>query len=98
MNVLFEITYFPTPHTAIEIASTIKKIMQKWKIEDHVISIATDNGANIVSVIHELKPIKRLSCAAHTLQLAIGKDLKLIETLTTHAKQLINFFFNSKTN
>src|SRR6266498_814235 len=60
MNVLLEITYFPTPHTAIEIASTIKKIMQKWKIEDRVITITTDNGANIVSAIHELKQIKRL--------------------------------------
>ncbi len=96
MNVLLEITYFPTPHTAIEIASTIKKIMQKWKIEDRVITITTDNGANIVSAIHELKPIKRLSCAAHTLQLAIGKGLKLVETLTTHAKQLINFFSTQK--
>src|SRR6266542_6850193 len=90
MNVLLEITYFPTPHTAIEIASTIKKIMQKWKIEDRVITITTDNDANIVSAIHELKPIKRLSCTAHTLQLAIGKGLKLVETLTTYAKQLIN--------
>ena len=67
MNVLLEITYFSTPHTAIEIANTIKKIMQKWKIEDHVITITIDNGANIVSAIHELKPIKRLSCATHTL-------------------------------
>src|SRR6266498_759995 len=96
MNVLLEITYFSTPYTAIEIASTIKKIMQKWKIEDRVITITTDNGVNIVSAIHELKPIKRLSCAAHTLQLAIGKGLKLVETLTTHAKQLINFFSTQK--
>ncbi len=70
--------------------------MQKWKIEDHVITITTDNSANIVSAIYELKPIKRLSYAAHTLQLAIGKGLKLIETLTTHVKQLINFFLTQK--
>ena len=83
---MLEITYFPTSHTAIAIADTIKNIIQKWKIEDHVISITTDNGANVASAIHELKQIKRLSCAAYTLQLAIGKGLKLVETLTTHTK------------
>src|SRR6266540_1276349 len=51
MNVLLEITYFLTSHTAIEIASTIKKIMQKWKIEDRVITMITDNGANILIFI-----------------------------------------------
>jgi hypothetical protein len=67
MNVLLEITYFPSPYTAIAIADTIKNIIQKWKIEDRVISITTDNSANVVSAIHELKSIKRLFCAAHTL-------------------------------
>ncbi|PKK74889.1 hypothetical protein RhiirC2_846453 [Rhizophagus irregularis] len=33
--------------------------------------------------IRELAPIERLSCAAHTLQLAIGRGLKLVEALTT---------------
>src|SRR6266540_5465365 len=98
MNVLLEITYFSTPHTAIEIASTIKKIMQKWKIEDRVITITTDNDANIVSAIYKLKPIKRLSCAVYTLQLVIGKGLKLVETLTIHTKQLIFFQLKNKLN
>ncbi len=62
------------------------------EIEDYVIIIITDNSANIISAIHELKLIKRLSCAVYTLQLAIRKGLKLIKTLTTYAKQLINFF------
>jgi hypothetical protein len=44
--------------------------------------------------ICELATIERLSCAAHTLQLAIGRGLKLVEALTTRVKQLIN----SKTN
>ena len=96
INILLEITYFPIPYTAIAIADTIKKIIQKWKIEDCVISITTDNGANVVSAIHELKPIKRLSCAAHTLQLAIRKGLKFVETLSIYVKQLINFFSTQK--
>jgi hypothetical protein len=96
MDVLLEVTYFPTPHTAGAIAKVIKNIIQKWEIEDRVLSITTDNGANIVAAIRELAPIERLSCAAHTLQLAIGKGLKLVETLTTRVKQLINFFSTQK--
>jgi hypothetical protein len=96
MNVLLEISYFPAPHTAKAIADTIKNMIQKWEIEDRVITITTDNGANIVAAIRELTSIKRLSCAAHTLQLAIGKGLKLVEVLTTRTKQLINFFSTQK--
>ena len=96
MDVLLEISYFPTPHTANAITDAIKKAMQKWEIESHVVSITTDNGANMVAAIRDLAPIKRLSCAAHTLQLAIGKGLKLVETLVLRAKQLINFFSTQK--
>jgi len=58
--------------------------------------VTTDNGANVVAAIRELAPIERLSCAAHTLQLAIGKGLKLVETLITRVKHLINFFSTQK--
>jgi hypothetical protein len=96
VDVLLEISYFSASHTEEAIAITIKNIIQKWEIEDHVLTITTDNGANVVAAIRDLAPVERLSCAAHTLQLAIGKGLKLVETLTVCAKQLINFFSTQK--
>ncbi|GES98504.1 zinc finger BED domain-containing protein 1-like [Rhizophagus clarus] len=84
MDVLLEISYFPIPHTAKAIIESIKNAMQKWEIENLVISITTDNGANVVAAIRDLTPIKRLSCAAHTLQLAISKGLKVVENLVSH--------------
>jgi hypothetical protein len=96
VDVLLKICYLPSPHTADVIANTIKNIIQEWEIEDRVITITTDNGANMVAAIRKLTPIKRLSCAAHTLQLAIGKGLKLVNALTIRAKQLINFFSTQK--
>ncbi len=51
MNVLLKISYFSASHTAETIANTIKKTIQKWKIEDKIVSIITDNGANIVIAI-----------------------------------------------
>ncbi|GET64273.1 zinc finger BED domain-containing protein 1-like [Rhizophagus irregularis DAOM 181602=DAOM 197198] len=60
-------------------------------------TLSHDNtGANVVVAIRELAPIKRLSCAVYTLQLAIRKGLKLVENLATHTKQLINFFSTQK--
>ena len=67
VDVLLEISYFPAPHTAQAIAKTIKNIIQKWGIENRVMIVTTDNGANVVAAIRELAPIERLSCAAHTL-------------------------------
>ncbi|GBC17548.2 zinc finger BED domain-containing protein 1-like [Rhizophagus irregularis DAOM 181602=DAOM 197198] len=96
MDVLLEISYFPTPHTAKAITEGIKNAMQKWEIENLVVSITTDNGANVVAAIRDLTPIKRLSCAAHTLQLAISKGLKVVENLVSRTKQLINFFSTQK--
>lgn len=96
IDVLLEISYFPAPHTAEAIAKAIKDIIQKWEIEGRVFAITTDNGANVVAAIRELNHIERLSCAAHTLQLAIGRGLKLVEALTARVKQLINFFSTQK--
>jgi len=95
-DVLLEITYFPTPHTAEAIADIIRSSIQKWKIEDRVITITTDNGSNMIAAINKLTPITRLSCVAHTLQLAIGRGLKLVKLLTKRAKLLINFFSTQK--
>jgi hypothetical protein len=96
MDVLLEISYFPTPHTAKAITEAIKKAIHKWEIERQVVSITTDNGANVVAAIRGLLPIKRLSCAAHTLQLAISKGLKVVEDLILRVKNLINFFSTQK--
>ncbi|GBC50563.2 zinc finger BED domain-containing protein 1-like [Rhizophagus irregularis DAOM 181602=DAOM 197198] len=89
MDVLLEISYFPTPHTAQAITEVIKKAIQKWEIESQIISITADNGANIVAAIRDLEPIKKLSCAAYTLQLPINKGLKVVEDLVSHGTLLI---------
>ena len=50
----------------------------------------------MIATINKLIPITRLSCIAHTLQLAIRRSLKLVKLLTKRAKQLINFFSTQK--
>ena len=58
MDVLLEIIYFLTSHTADAIANTIKNIIKKWEIENHVVSITTDNEANMIAAIQKLVLIK----------------------------------------
>src|ERR1043166_8442315 len=47
LDVLLEISYFPAPHTADVLAKAIEEAIVKWKIEICVVSITTDNGANV---------------------------------------------------
>jgi len=96
MDVLLEISYFPAPHTAKAIIEVINKAIRKWEIEDCIVSITTDNGSNMKAAIQGLTSIRRLSCAAHTLQLAIGRGLKVVEALVSRTRQLINFFSTQK--
>ena len=59
----------------------------------------TDNGSNMVKAGKLLKNQKNITCfpcAAHTLQLVVGKGLLLAEKLVAQAKCLINFFTTSK--
>jgi len=47
-------------------------------------------------ILKDHNNITRIPCAAHTLQLVIGKGLILAERLVARAKHLINFFTTPK--
>lgn len=74
--------------------------MDQWGIRDKVHIITTDNGANMKKAIKEMNlvasNINWQPCAAHTLQLVIGKGLSLIKLLVLRAKRLIDFFLRPK--
>lgn len=65
------------------------------ELDGKVFTITTDNGNNMVKAGKLLKNhnnITRFPCAAHTLQLVVGKGLLPAERLVARAKRLINFF------
>jgi hypothetical protein len=43
-----------------------------------------------------MEDVKWLGCTAHTLQLVVGKGMKLAEILITRVKRLIDFFLRPK--
>jgi zinc finger BED domain-containing protein 1 (E3 SUMO-protein ligase ZBED1) len=102
VDIMLDIKYVPAPHTAVVIADSLYECILDWNLSGRVVSIVTDNGANMVASIRLLneKPgccvIKRLPCVSHTLQLAIGKGLMLAEVLVARVRRIINFFSTQK--
>lgn len=99
-EVILTIEYVRYPHTAQNISDTLLFILDQWGIRDKVHIITTDNGANMKKAIKEMNlvasNINWQPCAAHTLQLVIGKGLSLIKLLVLRAKRLIDFFLRPK--
>lgn len=90
------------PHTSEIIKNKLMEIIVDWNISDKVVFITTDNAASMVKSIRLLGnelDIKRISCAAHTLQLVIGKALSCnanIQIFILRVKRLVYFFSTPK--
>ncbi|CAG8678263.1 14298_t:CDS:2, partial [Cetraspora pellucida] len=94
---ILAIKYAPYSYDAVNIKAELEEIINDWGLFEKVISITTDNAANMIKAIN-LMSIDQVSCTAHTLQLAIGKGLKPAEVLIKCAKRLINFLSTLKQN
>ena len=99
-EVTLTIEYVRYPHTAQNISDALLVILDQWEIRNKVHIITTDNGANMKKAIKEMNSvasnIKWQPCAAHTLQLVIGKGLSSIKLLILRTKRLIDFFLRPK--
>ncbi|GBC29861.2 zinc finger BED domain-containing protein 1-like [Rhizophagus irregularis DAOM 181602=DAOM 197198] len=97
-DTMLENKYVSSPHTSEIIANELHQCIETWNLKNHVTSITTDNGSNMVAIFPFLNQkngcenIQRLPCTVHTLQLAIGKGLASVEILVARARRLINFF------
>ena len=90
-----DIAYVRYPHTAIHIKDTLESILNEWGIREKVFTITTDNASNMKKCVQDMG-VNQLGCIAHTLQLVIGKGMKLAEILIARVKQLIDFFMRPK--
>jgi hypothetical protein len=101
-DVMLEIKYAPSPHTANLVAELLYDCISSWDLNGRVTAIITDNGSNmkaafpILTQKDQCETIQRLPCVAHTLQLAIGKGLAPVEILAARTKRIINFFSTQK--
>ena len=79
-------------HTAVNIEMFLDQTITRFQLNGKVVSITTDNGANIVRAVHNTA-IAHVPCFAHTLNLAvmdvINKDFQEIKDLRTRVSKII---------
>ncbi|CAG8741000.1 21895_t:CDS:2 [Gigaspora margarita] len=90
--------------TANNIVESIEPMLKEFGIEKNkLLSITTDNSANVKAAITKLstslqvsKPIANIFCATHTLQLSINMGLEVADDLINKCKMLISFMSGEK--
>ncbi|CAG8522104.1 3031_t:CDS:2, partial [Cetraspora pellucida] len=60
------------PHTGEGIAELLDNVLVEWGLINKMTAITTDNGSNIKKAA-QLLELDRIPCAAHVLQLSVGK-------------------------
>jgi hypothetical protein len=95
-EVLLSMAELPYPHNAAEIHNHLFDILYEWEIGSKINAIITDNASNMKKACNDMGIGERIPCAAHTLQLSIGRGLDVIKTLINKCKHLINFLASDK--
>lgn len=85
-------------HTAKNLADDLKKCFEEWHIEKKYITGVTDNAKNIINAWELLSKVN-IPCVAHTLNLSVGRVLKLsqVSNVLAHARALVKQFHYSTT-
>lgn len=66
-------------HTASNLSDQLENTFNKWEINQKVTAVVTDNAKNVLNAVNLLDNITEkndVTCAAHTLQLAVNNALK----------------------
>ncbi|XP_025208312.1 uncharacterized protein LOC112603786 [Melanaphis sacchari] len=66
----------PEVYTGLNIAALLSNILIEWRIkDDKVVTIVSDNGANIKNAINESLCKHHHPCVAHTLNLSVNEAI-----------------------
>jgi len=87
-----------TNHGSQNIADTLRKILNEWKILNKTVCIVTDNASSMLKAC-EILEIRNLPCFAHTINLVVQNALKVddkfLKDLFTKCKSIVRFFKQS---
>ena len=83
-------------HTAVNVADDLQAVVDDWNLAPKVAGITTDNARNMVAALAQL-PWIRVSCFAHTLQLAVKEGLKVpaVVEILARCRKIVGHFKHS---
>lgn len=87
-------------HTASNLAYQLENTFEKWEIDQKVITVVTDNAKNVLNAVQMLSNVSEtndLTCAAHTVQLAVKYGLQQdnLNLLITQCSKIVSHFKHS---
>lgn len=88
----------PITHTSLNIGTAISNILNEWKIHEKVVTVVTDNAANMKSAVTEQLKKHHHPCVAHTLNLSVQesiKENKQVTSLLCKCRSLVTYFKHS---
>ncbi|CAH1114870.1 unnamed protein product [Psylliodes chrysocephalus] len=87
----------PGSHTGENIGTALKNLFSEWDIENKIVAIVSDNGANIKNAITEHLQLHHVPCVAHTLNLIVSDSLKseTLEIIFKKCRNLVGHFKHS---
>ncbi|XP_070072653.1 zinc finger BED domain-containing protein 4-like [Drosophila takahashii] len=88
----------PTNHSAVNIADTLRQILNEWDLLHKVVTIVTDNDVTMKKACQHLE-ITHFPCFAHTINLLVQEILKMeiIRPILTKCKAVVAFIKRSST-
>ena len=93
---LLECFKYSERHTAENLHDEMKRVVSEWHLENKVVSITTDNAANISAAIR-ITGWKHLPCFAHTLNLVVQSGMTAIKPVQDKVKAIVEYFRKSTT-
>lgn len=92
---LLECSEFPERHTSENISAWVTSVITKFKIQNKISALVTDNASNMKSTAIRLN-IPHISCFAHSLNLVFQRAIKLsIQKLVDEVKHIVMYFKKS---
>lgn len=87
-------------HTASNLSNQLEMTFKRWKIDHKIMAVVTDNTKYVLNAVDLLDNITEkndLTCAAHTLQLAVNNALKYdkIDNLIKLCSEIVCHFKHS---
>nr|XP_054590355.1 zinc finger BED domain-containing protein 4-like [Nothobranchius furzeri] len=91
------VQHFPQKHTAENMATVKRSLMEEWGIAGKVRCLVTDAAANMIACARMLQ-VRQTICIAHSINLIVRKSCDQISTLTelrNKARQIVTYFRSS---